>query len=586
MSEKPDLNAGNYSIGDLLNILDINVPVNQEELLEHGRLLIKKYISEEQPEYAEFYAKALQRLLNNYSEVEKYFSPLNDAKSQYAENTLENQFYNDGSTKQKIANTLNYRKNNVSIIDENHATQAQGRLATPNVRSMPFSQGTINPILKNAFTSWVNIDSHYREIRINQASTSCTFNDPSGQIQATTQGQSPPNPSIAIVDSSTDFTFNLSESITNVTAMTMSSLEIPMTAYYPVSDKYGTNSFDISNCCIQIPPGFYPAFPVTFDPSGIWHPTDGIPAELRSWTLQSRINYDLSNCELSKIKMIINANTQKTSFINNSADDVTITFYDENGLTDCSGSKSCLPGNTGSRIDSNLGWLLGFRQPKYTIPKLTAATTKPGIITSEAVVNPWGTRYLLLEVDDLNRNRNSGNLISMSSNKDKLKLPEYYNKTRQIYPACSIDVSGIDVSGINFRPARSQTTEKKRPCRKGMPPGTLLVDGSNNLTNAQKYTITEILNRRKTQNQSRYNSPVNTNILFRMPISRSSNNVLTGNETPTIINNDSGLENARQYFGPVDIKTLKVKLLNDKGYPIDLRADWSFSLLVERKYQY
>ena len=584
MSEKPDLNAGNYSIRDLLNILDINVPVNQEELLEHGRLLIKKYISEEQPEYAEFYAKALERLLNNYSEVEKYFSPLNDAKSQYAENTLENQFYNDGSTKQKIANTLNYRKNNVSIIDENHATQAQGRLATPNVRSMPFSQGTINPILKNAFTSWVNIDSHYREIRINQASTSCTFNDPSGQIQATTQGRSPPNPSIAIVDSSTDFTFNLSESITNVTAMTMSSLEIPMTAYYPVSDKYGTNSFDISNCCIQIPPGFYPAFPVTSDPSGIWHPTDdtSIPAELRSWTLQSRINYDLSNCELSDIKMIINANTQKTSFINNDTTDVTITFYDENGLTDCSGSKSCLPGNTGSRIDSNLGWLLGFRQPKYTIPK---KTTKPNYITSEAVVNPWGTRYLLLEVDDLNRNRNSGNLISMSSNKDKLKLPEYYNKTRQLYPACS----KTDVSGINFKPSKrvaEKSLEKKRPCRKGMPPGTPLVDGSNNLTNAQKYTITEILNRRKTQNQSRYNSPVNTNILFRMPISRSSNNVLTGNETPTIINNDSGLENARQYFGPVDIKTLKVKLLNDKGYPIDLRADWSFSLLVERKYQY
>ena len=87
------------------------------------------------------------------------------------------------------------------------------------------------------------------------------------------------------------------------------------------------------------------------------------------------------------------------------------TFYDENGLTDCSGSKSCLPGNTGSRIDSNLGWLLGFRQPKYTITKKTS--TKPGYITSEAVVNPWGTRYLLLEVDDLNRNRNSGNLISM-----------------------------------------------------------------------------------------------------------------------------------------------------------------------------
>ena len=99
-------------------------------------------------------------------------------------------------------------------------------------------------------------------------------------------------------------------------------------------------------------------------------------------------------------------------------------------------------------------------------------------------------------------------------------------------------------------------------------------------------TITEIINRQKTQDQSRYDPPVNTNILYRMPISRSSNNVLTGNETATIIKNDSGLENARRYFGPVDIKTLKVKLLNDKGYPIDLSADWSFSLVAERHYQY
>ena len=53
-----------------------------------------------------------------------------------------------------------------------------------------------------------------------------------------------------------------------------------------------------------------------------------------------------------------------------------------------------------------------------------------------------------------------------------------------------------------------------------------------------------------------------------------------------VVSNDEGFDMARQYFGPVTIKTLKVKLLNDKGYPIDLNADWSFSLLTERLYQY
>ena len=567
MSEKPDMDVKNYSIEDLLKIMNVDLPMDQEELLEHGKDFINKYINED-PEAAAFFTNALKRLLENFKAVESFLNPTKNPEEQYAENTIENQYYNDGSVLQKVANTIPNRQNNVSIISENHSTQAQGRLISQNVHAPSLVQGNINPNLKNKYISWVNIDSHYREIRRKNESTSCDFNviDPSGI-------------SIKILDSSTDYTFNLSEPLTNVTSLSLKSMEIPMNAYYPVSERYGTSSFDIVNltskeiCCITLPSGFYPSFA-----SGIWdtHSDIGGP------TLVSQINHYLDNCGIADVRISISPNTQRTKFTNTSPDKYNIIFYSENGL-DCS-SEICRPNNSGARIDSNLGWLLGFRQPQYTLDISTLGNS----IISESIVNPWGTRYLLLEVDDLNRNRTSGNLVSMSSNKDKLKLPEYYTKTRQIYPACSTDISGNpNALGIQHRQSATETpVEIKRPCRTGTPATTPLIDGNDNLTKAQKYTITEIINRRKTQDQSRYHSPVNTNILFRTPVNRDSTNVMTGNETAMIVSNDAVFDTARHYFGPVTIKTLKIKLLNDKGYPVELNNDWSFSLMAERLYQY
>ena len=44
--------------------------------------------------------------------------------------------------------------------------------------------------------------------------------------------------------------------------------------------------------------------------------------------------------------------------------------------------------------------------------------------------------------------------------------------------------------------------------------------------------------------------------------------------------------NGRRYFGPVTEK-LRVRLLDDKGHPVDLHGgDISFSLILERLYQY
>ena len=45
-------------------------------------------------------------------------------------------------------------------------------------------------------------------------------------------------------------------------------------------------------------------------------------------------------------------------------------------------------------------------------------------------------------------------------------------------------------------------------------------------------------------------------------------------------------ENERNFFGPIDINRLSVKLTDDKGTVINLNGnDWSFSLVTKHIYQ-
>ena len=42
----------------------------------------------------------------------------------------------------------------------------------------------------------------------------------------------------------------------------------------------------------------------------------------------------------------------------------------------------------------------------------------------------------------------------------------------------------------------------------------------------------------------------------------------------------------RYYFGPVNLKKLRITLLNDKGIPIEMKHhDWNFSFYATIKYQ-
>ena len=65
--------------------------------------------------------------------------------------------------------------------------------------------------------------------------------------------------------------------------------------------------------------------------------------------------------------------------------------------------------------------------------------------------------------------------------------------------------------------------------------------------------------------------------------------VKSSNATPGTIYVEFGgslQQQERIYFGPVNIRRLSIKLINDKGDIIDLNgADWSFQFVCEQLYQ-
>ena len=379
-------------------------------------------------------------------------------------------------------------------------TQGQERLLIPNTHNVNTVQGNMNPTMRNTYLNIINVDSQYREIKNGNVVCSGVIADTSNTYLGT----------------STDFTFDLSEPLNNVVSISVGSVEVPRT-WYPFNEQFGTNSFEMNGNLITIPPGFYDN-----------------PA-----TLEAAIQLKLGpSCNID-----ICSNTLKTTI--DCSGDFTLNF-----VPDLSG---CDINNSGAKIDYNLGWLLGFRQPQYPM-----VGNPSGSYTSEGCVDTFGTRYLLLKVNDFQSNRVTGGMVSLTDNQNKFKLPSYYRKVQASMPFCSTDVTGTihpktatDPSGAVLQRPNSHGIETfKRACRRGTQNPVAIIDGSNNLTNAQKYTAQQIVIAQKNITQNRYFAPTDTDILLRFPVDRDS----PDRTVPMIYEND-GVQK-RTYFGPTTLKTI------------------------------
>lgn len=264
------------------------------------------------------------------------------------------------------------------------------------------------------------------------------------------------------------------------------------------------------------------------------------------------------------MEIILNNKTGKTTITNNTGSDVTITFFDPSGVKIC--NNSC---KANEKFNNNLGWILGFRgNINYPTTDITAnplygqmvyPLSKGKSISSEAFIDTFGSKYFLLILDDYNQNHLNKGLVGITPTQKYAEIPSYWNTTLETATDCVTQP---------FNHTKRSSYVQNSPRK---------------LTQAQLYTLNQTTQARAKNTKNILTTPTTTDVLALIPL-RLVNNLSPGQQ----IIDDFNLDEAKRvYFGPVDIERMKVRLVNDKGYTVNLNGnDWSFTLTATTLYQY
>ena len=522
INDSQDLNIEDYTIDELSNLFELPTPISAQSILAKLNTLVNKFIEQENPDFVVFLEQSRAKLLKSLEPDEQNPPVFQESDDDTPASDVLNNEYWDNSKSENIPN----RKNMTRIVSQQpYSVLQRERLNISQQKDIEFVQGQLNPDLKNTFIRLLNIDSHYREI-LDISEDLCV---PPG-ITGSTPWKGQVIKSNLELDSPSNFTFDLSEPLSNVEEIQLNDVQIPR-AWYVFDVAYGTDRFEYNNVVYTIPSGNYNGTDLATAVTSAFPPATASAS---------------FNAATNKMKITLPHTSD------------TIKFYNEGTVLACKPPKNGL----GGKRDYNLGWLMGFREKSYT---------DDTEYTGEALVDTFGSKYLYIVLDDFNRNRITYNLLGMTNNRDNFKLPSYYNPNTMTKD-CS---------------ENSVVEAKTRPCRKGTPADKEFFP-VDNLTKAQQYTANSIIQAQQSKAQDRYFSPNNPNILAKIPISQAinynSSAPLFGNLS---IDHSKIFNNKRTYFGPVTIKRLNVQLINDKGYNVNMNGmDWSMSLKIKQLYQY
>ena len=342
--------------------------------------------------------------------------------------------------------------------------------------------------------------------------------------------------------SATNFTLDLTDILNNTISLELTAFQIPYTWYLIDSSYQANNCFFVDTSMISIASGNYS--------------NDELIA-----TIKTSLQLDFPDLDIS-----YNSNSGKTIFTNSSSSTYnhTITFFDPSGILTCNSTCGITP-----KFNNNLGWILGFRGNVSYHPAEAATNPLYGqlvydipigsTLTSEAFLDTFGSKYFCLMLDDYNQNHLNKGLVGITPTQKYAEIPSYWNTDLQIAPDC--------------QPPTFQQT--KAP--------SYIQNSPRKLTQAQLYTLNQTTQARVSTNKNMLTAPNTTDILALIPL-RLANNLSPGQQ----IIDDFNLDEAKRiYFGPVDIERLRVRLINDKGYTVNLNGnDWSFTLTATTLYQY
>lgn len=600
-----DYNVDSYTISELLEILGLDDP-SSDEIMQTTNNFIKRFSPsrENRPDLVNFFQSIQTKLLRYMQQLET-----SGMDAEYTPNEKQTEEWfkyqalpqDNAVQKDKITD----RTQKIDVYDNNHVPMNREQLGVNNNFQVPVAQDSLNPNLQNVTSRFINLDSQFRQA--------------SGGSESM----------------STNYTLDLSDPLTDVLTLRLYSIQIPYT-WYAIDYAYGNTCFWITNMGntfkIFIEPGNYTpnqfcdtlnnvftnqiyfAPPYNEQPSGIaWPNAFTYPAS----PYPNNPNIARYNSNNGKITLYLDGwndpagNPIKTitqySQTFNSETDAYFTFFDITGTKSCyeSGTYPCgASSGQGQTFDGTLGWLMGFKLPLQPIFKTTIGGSSPNFTysggnTPQCVLNLYGTKYFILVLDDYNQNHINNGLITITELSKTLPLPSYYTGSQPYI--CTPNVinlpSLLDINAIgnlsNISPAQAvslglnsdnlfNSIQDKIDFGAGSIE-QILPSAPRTLTQAQIYTINEIIKNRSKTISFRAKAPTNSDTFALIPIKYGS---LTTGQLYTEVSGQFQ-DNKRIYFGPVDIDRLKITLLDDRGNIVDLHGgDWCVTLISENLYQY
>ena len=240
--------------------------------------------------------------------------------------------------------------------------------------------------------------------------------------------------------------------------------------------------------------------------------------------------------------------------------DYKIVFYDPFSFTTVITSGIINGGrNIGNTSwDSTLGWILGFHEEtEYDLSTTKFVSTNGNIksIIGDNVVSINIYSYFMILLDDFNNSHMNDGIVTTTKKETDVKLPTYTNRTNFNADPISGNLVATNISA----------------------------DGAP-LTQKQVYAIQATLDQQTLQTSALKFSegPFATNVFGLLPL-----NIANLPNNSIYVDSSIGLrDQQRNYFGPVNIQRMSVKLINDRGETVDLNgANWSFSFICEQLYQ-
>lgn len=334
----------------------------------------------------------------------------------------------------------------------------------------------------------------------------------------------------------TNFSVDLSDPLQNVISMELYSIQIPQ-SWSNISSALGNNMLQLQT-------------PVDVGPTGDTGPffiPDGFYTIDTFFSSVPDETYPYPYRTIGGVILMYNTDINRAVVFS----EQNVLWYSDNTVDSAINSCYCI--NT-HFINNNLGWLLGFRNTDDigNLVSNTSANFEDGV-TAQAAPNFNGPQYFLLSVDDYQQNRLNKSIISTIDRTVKLDMPDYTSSN-----SFTPDSNGNCIASLT---------------------------APRQLTQAQLYTINTIYSNRK-QNKTRQAAPTTNNVLSVIPLPARSTATTTLN-SPLVIFGVNLLINRREYFGPVTIERLGIKLVDDKGNLVELNGlDWSFVFKVKQVYQY